>query len=61
MNDGTSELVDAATMDQLQQALLAEKVLSVEAHKPGSIITHSDGRQYRVDDKGTWRRVDKVK
>lgn len=69
--DGSTELLDALKdasepyetdirkrLEQIAEKLAKPEVESVALHKPGSIVTHSDGRRYRVTDSGAWERVD---
>lgn len=51
------ELVDGT--DRLQEFLSKGEIKTVEIHKPGSIITLAgSGRQYQVQDNGSWRRME---
>ena len=64
--DGEINLIDAPPEKQLQKesmwdALLNKENKSVTLHKPGSIVTMQGGRKYVVDEKGTWRRLDKLR
>jgi len=47
------------TDEKIQDALDDENNKVVALHKPGSVITHSDGRQYEVDANGSWRKINK--
>lgn len=53
------KLTDAKdlTSKNLQDALDNPDNKVVALHKPGSIITHSDGRKYEVDKNGSWKRI----
>ena len=39
------------------EALKKGEVKRAALHRPGKIITAENGKQYHVDEKGTWRRV----
>jgi len=61
--DGSDALLDAEpaqTYEQrLKQSLEDARVESVSVHKPGSIITRSNGHRYKLNDRGQWERLDK--
>lgn len=46
--------------DKIIGALNDRDNQTVAFHKPGSIITHSDGKQYRVDERGAWRKIEEA-
>lgn len=55
--DGNDVLTDKVNEDQIKRALRDARNKVVAVHNAGSVITHSDGRQYVVQADGSWVRV----
>jgi hypothetical protein len=55
--DGTEQLSQVTSAEQIQKAVEDPRNKTVLVHKPGSIITLRSGAAYRVANDGSWRRV----
>lgn len=55
--DGDNILTDYASLSQVEKALRDKHTKSVTLHKPGEIITHSDGKRYQVQNNGSWKKL----
>jgi len=56
-HDGDNVLINKASFSEIEKALKDKDTKSVSIHKPGEIITHSDGQRYQVRDNGSWKKL----
>jgi len=55
-NDGTS-VVKPFDAEEFAKALEDLKVVKAMVYRPGEVVTHSDGRKYRVGPHGNYIRL----
>lgn len=55
--DGEHILTDKASLGEIFKAMANQGNKMVALHNPGSVVTHSDGKQYVVQADGSWRRL----
>ena len=56
-DDGTVTIEQNVDEERIRQALADKRNVSVQVFQPGREVTRSNGRTYRMNNRGQWVRV----